>query len=120
MAPHEDYLKYLSDLHLKIISARENKDKATMIMLIQDAGIIYRNEKFFVASYEDCKDIVIYANKKILIQDLGYRLQALKTNYIYIFYLKHTQRETHKELRDLDDKIQELEDLIASYQQTDE
>jgi len=118
--PYEDYLKYLNKVYLKVIDAREKEDKATMIMLIQQAGISYRDNKFVLASYADFKDTIAQENKKTLIQELQGRLQALKTSYIYAFYLKHTQGETRKELRDLDDKIQELEDLIASYKQSDE
>lgn len=120
VAPHEDYLKYLHGVHQQVIEAWEKEDKAAMIMIIQDAGIRYEDPNFILASYQDFQNIAIYANKKTLIQELQDRLHALKASYIYVFYLKHTQGETQKELRELDDKIQELEDLIVSYKQSDE
>lgn len=120
VAPYPEYIAYLHGVYLKVIDAWEKEDKAAMIIVIQEAWISYQDGEFSLATYQDFREIAIDANKKSIIKELQDRLQVLKTSYVYMFYLKHTQWETQKELRDLDDKIQELEDLIASYQTTDE
>lgn len=115
VAPYQDYVKYLHGVHQDVINARQKEDKATMIVIIQEAGIRYEDPNFILASYEDFKNIAVDVHKKNLIKELQDRLQSLKMSYVYVFYIKHTTGETQKELRELEDKIQELEDLIASY-----
>lgn len=115
---HDDYHQYLKSVYQKAKDFNDKEDKAALISLIQEAGIRYVDKKFVLWSYEEFLKGSANIHKKNIVQWLEEQLSFLKQSYVYVFYVKHTTGETKKELRQLDDRIQELEDLIASYSTT--
>lgn len=111
----EDYLNYCKELFEQLANYYEKEDIWSMILVLQEAGIQFKDWKFILPSLEERSIIQnISKSKKILIE-LEERLLHLKQSYIYIFYLKFEQWDIEKEIYMLDNKIEELQDIIASY-----
>jgi DNA-binding transcriptional MerR regulator len=110
------YLLYCEDLYRILIDLHSKDDIWSMIVTLQDAGIQLKDWKFILPSKKERWQIQQRSQLHKKREELQERLSAMKQSYIYIFYLKFTKWDVAKELRELDDKIEELQDLIASYQ----
>lgn len=112
----KDYLTYCEELFKTLQSLYEKEDIWSMIMTLQDAGIDYKDWKLVLPFKEERSQIQQKSQFHKKRQELQEHLSVLKQSYIYIFYLKLSTWDIEKELHELDEKIQELEDLIVSYQ----
>lgn len=112
----KDYIIYCEELFKTLQSLYEKEDMWLMIITLQDAGIEYKDWKLILPSKEKRWTIQKESQLHKQREELQERISTMKQSYIYIFYLKLKKWDIDKELRDLDNKIEELKDLIASYQ----
>lgn len=112
----KEYLSYCEELFKTLQFLYEKEDMWSMIIALQDAGIQLKDWKLILPSKEERWQIKQRSQLHKKREELQERISTMKQSYIYIFYLKLTKWDIDTELRDLDNKIEELRDLIASYQ----
>lgn len=117
IANNKDFLIFLKNLYTSLNNFNQKNDIWAMITAIQESWITYKDWNFVLPSVEQFQKGIIKIHKQKTLNDLLQTIQLIKSTGIYAYYLWRKNWHTDIILTGLDDEIQRLQDLLASYEQ---
>lgn len=112
--------EYYKELYIRLNDYYEQEDLWSIILTLQETSIQFKDGILVLPSQIELWDIKKTSKLQKIYKKLQEHLNFMKETFVYIFYLKFQKGDIVKELRELDDKIEELEDIILSYQHIDD
>lgn len=119
ISSNKESLAFFTDLFNTLLGYYEKDDKRAIIKALQEAGIKFMDDKFQLPDSLKIKAGVKNIYKQKILNELLQRVQLIKSTSIYAFYVSYKNGDSQIRLNQLDDEIQELEDLLASYEQVE-